>query len=119
MKRIILAALVGVLVGGPAWAIDEKGSFFLYGRGETKCSSYSAEYGKSRLKQKPDGQLYESWIGVAKIGYSGACLLNDIMQLESLSGEHDDRKFAVFVERSCQTVMLRRSPFSESASARS
>ena len=52
MTRIILAALVGVLVSGPAWGADEKGFYEPYGWSERKCAEFLNDYAKSKLKKK-------------------------------------------------------------------
>ena len=68
MKRIILAALVGALVSGPAVAVDETGSYYRLGMGSEKCAKYLGAYGTSELKHTPDGQFsfnnrFGIWIG--------------------------------------------------------
>ena len=41
MKRIILAALVGVLVSGPVWGADSKGGYQIYGPGTESCGFWT------------------------------------------------------------------------------
>ncbi len=45
MKRIILAALVGVLVSGPVWGKDASGVLMVFGSGLMKCTEYQGKFG--------------------------------------------------------------------------
>ena len=56
-KVIIAAALLGVLVSGPVWAVDEAGSYFNFGAGLEKCTKYLGEYAAADLKKIPGKQI--------------------------------------------------------------
>ena len=45
MKRLIMMALVGVVVGGPAWGADESGNYTSVGMPD--CASYLDAYARS------------------------------------------------------------------------
>ncbi len=57
MKRIILAALVGMLVSGPAWGADEKGIFVSFPPGTEKCTEYLGATAPRGFESQPIRQF--------------------------------------------------------------
>jgi len=68
-RRIILAALVGVLVIGPAWAIEVKDRLHVFGAGSTLCTKYLGAYGTADLKTAPDGYMSSGDVFAYELGW--------------------------------------------------
>lgn len=58
MKRLLLAALIGLVLGGPGWAKDDRGNYIIVGAGALSCSVWS----EKRAKENLESRLLMAWV---------------------------------------------------------
>ena len=55
MKRAILVALLGGLMGAPAWSADPTGTFFIFGAGGNACATFLGAHENAAPRRTPEG----------------------------------------------------------------